>query len=60
MQTTLTNPKGKVIGKFSFDASAAKLVNFPFPENTEQPAGEYTVAFAVNQQTLVHKIVLKH
>lgn len=60
VQTTLTNPRGKVIGKFSFDASTAKLVNFPFPENSEQPAGEYTVTFAVNQQTLVHKIMLKH
>jgi hypothetical protein len=60
VQTTLTNPKGKVIGKFSFDASKAKLVNFPFPENAEQPAGEYTVTFAVNNQTLTEKVVLKH
>lgn len=60
VQTTLTNPKGKVIGKFSFDASKAKLVNFPFPDDAEQPAGEYTVTFAMNDQTLVEKIVLKH
>ncbi|MFT5543522.1 MAG: hypothetical protein ACI97K_002683 [Glaciecola sp.] len=60
VQTKLTNPKGKVIGKFSFDSSKAKLINFPFPENTEQPAGEYTVTFVVNDQTLVEKIVLKH
>lgn len=39
VQTTLSNPKGKVIGKFTFDSSKAKLVNFPFPENSEQPAG---------------------
>lgn len=60
VQTTLTNPRGKVIGKFSFDASKAKLVNFPFPENTEQPAGEYQIKFMVNDQTLVESIILKH
>lgn len=60
VQTTLTNPKGKVIGKFTFDSSKAKLVNFPFPENTEQPAGEYTVNFVVNGQNLVERVTLKH
>lgn len=60
VETTLTNPKGKVIGKFTFDSSKAKLVNFPFPENTEQPAGEYTVNFIVNGQNLVEKMTLKH
>jgi hypothetical protein len=60
VQTTLTNPRGKVIGKFSYDASKAKLVNFPFPDDTEQPAGEYIVSFAVDDQTLIKKITLKH
>lgn len=60
VQTTLTNPKGKVIGKFAFDSSKAKLINFPFPENSEQPAGEYTVNFVVNGQNLVEKVTLKH
>jgi hypothetical protein len=60
VQTTLTNPRGKIIGKFSFEATKAKLVNFPFPENTEQPAGEYTVNFAVDGQSLSEKIILKH
>ncbi len=60
VQTTLTNPKGKVIGKFTFDSSKAKLVNFPFPENIEQPAGEYTVNFIVNGQNLVERVTLKH
>jgi hypothetical protein len=60
VKTTLTNPKGKVVGEFSFDASKAKLINFPFPENVEQPAGEYIVSFVVNDQTLVESIILKH
>jgi uncharacterized protein YfaS (alpha-2-macroglobulin family) len=60
VQTTLTDPKGKVIGKFTFDSSKAKLVNFPFPENSEQPAGEYTVNFVVNGQNLIEKVTLKH
>jgi uncharacterized protein YfaS (alpha-2-macroglobulin family) len=60
VQTTLTNPRGKIIGKFSFEATKAKLVNFPFPEDAEQPAGEYTVGFAVDGQTLLEKIILKH
>jgi len=60
VQATLTNPRGKVMGKFSFDASKAKLINFPFPENSEQPAGEYTISFVVNDQTLIEKITLKH
>lgn len=60
VQTTLTDPNGKIIGKFSFDSSKAKLVNFPFADNTEHLAGEYTVTFVVNAQTLVEKITLKH
>jgi cell division protein FtsB len=60
VQTTLTDPQGKVIGSFSFEATKAKLVDFPFPEDTEQSAGEYTVSFAVDGQTLLEKIILKH
>lgn len=60
VQATLTNPRGKVIGKFSYDANRAKLINFPFPDDTEQPAGEYIVSFVVNNQTLTEKMTLKH
>ncbi|MFT7095318.1 MAG: hypothetical protein ACI9UD_002187 [Glaciecola sp.] len=60
VQATLTNPRGKVIGKFSYDATEAKLINFPFPDDKEQPAGEYIVSLVVNDQTLIEKVTLKH
>jgi hypothetical protein len=60
VQTTLINPRGKVIGKFNYDANKAKLINFPFPENSKQPAGEYIVSLVVNAQILIEKITLKH
>lgn len=60
VQTTLINPIGKVIGKFSYHASKAQLINFPFPDDSEQPAGEYIVSLVVNDQILIEKITIRH
>lgn len=60
VRTTLRDPNGKVIGRFSFDSTKAKLINFPFPRDSESQAGEYTVTFEVNEMELVEKLELKH
>jgi FtsZ-binding cell division protein ZapB len=60
VQSSLVNPNGKTVGKFAFDSTKAKLVNFPFPRNSEQPAGEYTIIFVVDGKTINEKITLKH
>ncbi|MBF7073104.1 hypothetical protein ISG33_06795 [Glaciecola sp. MH2013] len=60
IQVSLINPNGKTVGKYSFDSTKAKLVNFPFPRNSEEPAGEYTISFKVDGLNLSEKVILKH
>lgn len=53
VQVSLSDPNGRVIGEVSYNAKNVRIVTFPFADDTEFAAGEYTVSFTVDGQELV-------